>query len=116
MSTAAEFSLDKTFAALAHPTRRAILAQLARDGSDSVTDLAAPHGVSLMAISKHVRIMQEAGLVKHQKDGRVKRCRLDPVPLKQAQDWIRNYRRFWEGQFDQLEEFLGRSESEETSG
>lgn len=116
MSTAANPTLDRTFAALAHPIRRAILDQLARVGADSVTRLAEPHGVSLMAISKHIRIMQAAGLVRHERDGRIKRCRLDPAPLKEAQDWIRSYRRFWEGQFGALERYLEQPEPDQESG
>lgn len=109
MSTSPDRLLDRTFAALANPTRRAILAHLARTGVASVTDLAQPHGVSLMAISKHIRVMEGAGLVTHQKDGRVKKCRLDAEPLRHAVSWMQNYRRFWEGQFDSLEKYLEES-------
>ncbi len=109
-TTSTDPALDRTFAALAHPTRRAILAQLADSGVASVTQLAEPHGISLMAISKHIRVMERAGLVTHQRDGRVKRCRLEAEPLRDALGWIQNYRRFWEAQFDSLERFLEESD------
>ena len=98
-------SLDAVFSALGDPTRRAILAQLA-DGETRVTELAAPHDMSLPAISKHLRVLETAGLVSKQKAGRVVRCSLNAEPLKDAADWVDRYRRFWEGQFDRLERYL----------
>jgi DNA-binding transcriptional ArsR family regulator len=98
-------SLDSTFAALADPTRRTILARLAR-GQSSVTELAEPHAMSLPAISKHLRVLEDAGLLKREKDGRVHRCQLNARPMKQAAKWIAQYERFWEGQFDSLAKFL----------
>lgn len=98
-------TLDSTFGALADPTRRAILASLML-GETSVSNLAGPHRMSLPAVMKHVRVLQQAGLVSQKKIGRTRFCRLSPTPLKQAEDWIAQYRRFWEGAFDSLERFL----------
>ncbi len=102
--------LDQTFAALADPTRRAILARLA-SGEASVGELAAPFEMSLPAVSKHLRVLTRAGLLAQTKDGRVRRCRLLPAPLREAQDWIDHYRRFWEQQFDALESYLREAET-----
>ena len=100
--------LDRTFAALAHPTRRAILTRLATRGSASVSDLAEPFDVSLMAISKHLKIMGEAGLIRREKDGRVRRCSFDPASIEVASDWIEEHRKFWTQQLDSLAAFLER--------
>lgn len=99
-------ALDKTFAALAHPIRRAILTRLARDGSASVSDLAAPFDVSLMAVSKHLKVMDEAGLVRREKDGRVQRCSFDPEAMDVAKDWIEHHREYWTQQLDSLAAYL----------
>ena len=98
-------TLDSTFGALADPTRRAILASLML-GEASLSDLAGPHRMSLPAVLKHIRVLQNAGLVSQKKIGRTRFCQLAPAPLKQAEDWIAQYRRFWEGAFDSLERFL----------
>ena len=98
--------LDRTFAALAHPIRRAILTRLASEGSASVSDLAEPFDVSLMAISKHLKVMGEAGLIRREKDGRVRRCSFDPDSIDVASDWIEAHRRFWTQQLDSLAAFL----------
>ena len=98
-------TLDSTFGALADPTRRAILASLML-GEASMSDLAGPHRMSLPAVMKHVRVLQKAGLVSQKKIGRTRFCQLAPAPLKQAESWIAQYRRFWEGAFDSLERFL----------
>ncbi len=98
-------SLDAVFSALGDPTRRAILSQLA-EGETRVTELASPHHISLPAISKHLRVLESAGLLSKQKAGRVVRCSLNAEPLKEAADWVESYRRFWEGQFDRLERYL----------
>ena len=98
-------TLDSTFGALADPTRRAILASLML-GEASLSDLAGPHRMSLPAVMKHVRVLQNAGLVSQKKIGRTRFCQLAPAPLRQAEDWIAQYRRFWEGAFDSLERFL----------
>jgi len=97
--------LDTTFHALADPTRRGILAQLAL-GEASVGELAAPYDMSLPAISKHLKVLEGAGFLTREKDGRVHRCRLEPAPMKEAADWIDQYRRFWEGQLDRLADYL----------
>jgi len=104
--------LNLTFSALADPTRRAILERLSF-GESSVTDLAEPFDVSLPAISKQIRVLERAGLLTQEKDGRVRRCRLEALPMKEAVDWIAQYRRFWEDQLDSLANYLeGISSSE----
>ena len=97
--------LDATFGALADPTRRAILARLAR-GQAMVTELAEPFSMSLPAISKHLRVLESAGLLQREIDGRVHRCRLAAEPMKNAAAWITQYRAFWESQFNALEKYL----------
>lgn len=98
--------LDRTFAALAHPTRRAILTRLVRSGSASVTELAEPFDVSLMAISKHLKVMSDAGLIRREKDGRVHRCFFDPASIDVARDWIEVHRTYWTQQLDSLAAYL----------
>src|SRR5271156_3780393 len=98
--------LDSTFAALSDATRRGILARLARQGETSVSDLATPYKMSLPAVSKHLRVLETAGLVSRQKDGRGHRCRLRAEPMKDAAAWIEHYRRFWEAQLDSLARYL----------
>jgi DNA-binding transcriptional ArsR family regulator len=98
-------ALDATFGALSDATRRGILARLAR-GESSVSELAAPYEMSLPAVSKHLRVLEGAGLVVRHKDGRVHRCRLIAEPMKDAAEWIERYRVFWEEQFDALERYL----------
>ena len=100
-----ETSLDNTFAALADPTRRAMLTRLSA-GSMPVTTLAEPFDVSLPAISKQLRVLQRAGLVTQEKDGRIRRCQLQAGPMKQAVDWIERYRRFWDQQLESLASYL----------
>jgi DNA-binding transcriptional ArsR family regulator len=102
-----EQDLDSTFAALAHPTRRAILARLA-EGETSVKELADPFEVSAPAISRHLRVLEDAGLLTRAIDGRIHRIQLEAEPLADALDWIARYGRFWEGQLDSLERFLTR--------
>jgi DNA-binding transcriptional ArsR family regulator len=97
--------LDRTFAALSDPTRRAILARLT-DGDATVTELAAPFEMSLPAISKHLRVLEQAGLVARTIDGRVHRLRLVAQPLREAATWIGRYQRFWEQQLDALADYL----------
>ena len=99
-------TLDSTFAALADATRRGILARLAQHGETSVSDLAAPYQMSLPAVSKHLRVLERAGLLSRQKDGRVHRCHLLPGPMKDAAAWIEHYRQFWEAQLDSLARYL----------
>ncbi|MFZ1887999.1 MAG: metalloregulator ArsR/SmtB family transcription factor [Candidatus Binataceae bacterium] len=97
--------LNTTFAALADPTRRAILARLA-SGESSVTDLAEPFKMSLPAVSKHLKVLERAGLIARGREAQWRPCRLEASPLKQASDWIETYRRFWEESFDRLEDYL----------
>ena len=97
--------LSTTFAALADPTRRTILARLA-EGEATVTELAAPFDLSLPAISKHLKVLQRAGLIEQGRQAQWRPCRLKPEPLRDAADWIGRYRRHWEESFDRLDEYL----------
>ncbi len=97
--------LNATFAALADPTRRAILAKLA-SGETSVTKLAKPFEMSLPAISKHLKVLERAGLIARSREAQWRPCRLEAGPLKDAAAWIEHYRRFWEQSFDRLDEYL----------
>jgi DNA-binding transcriptional ArsR family regulator len=97
--------LNTTFSALADPTRRAILARLA-SGESSVTDLAEPFKMSLPAVSKHLKVLERAGLIARGREAQWRPCRLEAGPLKQASDWIETYRRYWEESFDRLEDYL----------
>jgi DNA-binding transcriptional ArsR family regulator len=99
--------LDTTFAALADPTRRAILARLA-DGEATVTELAEPFSVSLPAISKHLKVLERAGLIVRGRSAQYRPCRLEPQPLGEAAGWLENYRLLWEGSLDRLEDHLRR--------
>jgi DNA-binding transcriptional ArsR family regulator len=105
-------ALDRTFAALSDQTRRGILARLAQ-GNTSVSDLAAPYDMSLPAVSKHLRVLEDAGLVERQKSGRVYHCSLTAAPMKGAAEWIAHYRKFWEQQFDSLARYLAETEKKE---
>jgi len=102
-------TLDRTFAALADPTRRRILAHLSR-GDRCVTDLARPHAISLPAISKHLRVLEKAGLLRRRRYGRVHEIQLEAKPLKQAAQWVEEYRKFWEGSLDRLAEYLAKAD------
>ena len=97
--------LDATFAALADGTRRAILARLA-SGEASVTELAKPFDMSLPAISKHLKVLERAGLIARGRDAQWRPARLDAGPLKEVADWVDHYRKFWEESFDRLDEYL----------
>lgn len=97
--------LDVTFAALADPTRRAILARLA-SGDASVTELAEPFEMSQPAISKHLKVLERAGLISRGRDAQRRPCRLEAQPLAEANEWLENYRRFWEGSFQRLDDLL----------
>jgi DNA-binding transcriptional ArsR family regulator len=103
-------ALDATFAALADPTRRAILARLAQEPDASVGEIARPFAMSAPAISKHLAVLEAAGLLARRRDGRVHHCRLVAAPMQTANDWIARYRQFWEGRLDSLERYLERSE------
>jgi DNA-binding transcriptional ArsR family regulator len=97
--------LSATFAALADPTRRAILAKLAT-GESAVTELAEPFRISLPAITKHLKVLERAGLIGRSRQAQKRPCRLQAAPLREAGDWVQQYRRFWEQQFDQLDVYL----------
>jgi len=97
--------LSTTFAALADPTRRAILARLA-SGEATVTELARPFDMSLPAVSKHLKVLERAGLIARGREAQWRPCLLEAEPLGKAADWLENYRRFWEQSFDRLDDFL----------
>lgn len=97
--------LSATFAALADPTRRAILAKLTA-GEASVTALAEPFDMSMPAISKHLKVLERAGLIARSRDAQWRPCHLEPAPLKEVADWIEHYREFWEQSFDRLDAYL----------
>lgn len=101
--------LDQTFAALSDATRRAIVARLA-EGEAPLSVLADPFDMSLTAVSKHVRVLSDAGLVAVEKRGRTRHCRLQAAPMKDAAEWLAFYRRFWEDQFDALARHLATKE------
>lgn len=104
MATASD-RLTETFAALADPTRRAILARLAR-GEASVTELAKPFDMSLPAISKHLKVLERAGLIARSREAQWRPCRLEGERLKDVADWVEHYRRFWEESLDRLDDYL----------
>jgi DNA-binding transcriptional ArsR family regulator len=97
--------LDSTFAALADPTRRSILSRLA-EGEASVSELAKPFSISQPAISKHLKVLERAGLISRTRRAQWRLCQLDPEPLRDAVAWLERYRRFWDGSFDRLAEHL----------
>jgi DNA-binding transcriptional ArsR family regulator len=105
--------LSATFAALADPTRRAILARLSR-GEATVTELAAPFDISLPAISKHLKVLQRAGLIQQGRQAQWRPCRLRPERLRDVADWIGEYRRLWEASFDRLDEYLQELQKEQS--
>lgn len=104
--------LDRTFGALADPTRRRILAQLA-NGDDCVTRLARPHAMSLAAVSKHLIVLEKAGLVKRRRDGRVHSLALEAKPMQEARAWLDRYRKFWEANLNQFEKYLDQLQAKE---
>jgi DNA-binding transcriptional ArsR family regulator len=106
-------TLDAAFHALAHPTRRAMVALLA-GGERTVSELAAPFRASLAASSKHLKVLEQAGLVRRRVDGRVHTCTLRAAPLKRVADWAGEYRRFWEESFDRLDSVLDEMKAKET--
>ena len=103
--------LSATFAALSDPTRRAILARLVA-GECSVTELAAPFEMSLPAVSKHLRVLERAGLIAQRRDAQFRPCRIDAGPLKDVADFAEHYRHLWEGRLDRLEKYLGELKKE----
>jgi DNA-binding transcriptional ArsR family regulator len=105
LSTTTPDSLSATFAALADPTRRAILARLA-SGETSVTKLAEPFEMSMPAVSKHLKVLERAGLIARGREAQWRPCRLEAGPLKDVSDFVEKYRRFWEESFDRLDAYL----------
>jgi DNA-binding transcriptional ArsR family regulator len=97
--------LSTTFAALADPTRRAILARLV-SGETSVTELAEPFAMSLPAVSKHLKVLERAGLIARGREAQWRPCRIEPGALKQVDDWLQRYRRFWDASLDRLDHYL----------
>jgi len=108
----ADKDLDATFAALADPTRRAILSRLSR-GEASVLELAAPFDVSQPAISKHLKVLERAGLIVRSREAQRRPCRLDARGLKHAADWIGTYREFWEASYSRLDDYLQHLQAKE---
>ena len=105
--------LSTTYAALADPTRRAILARLAA-GEATVGELAEPFAMSLPAVSKHLKVLERAGLIARGRKAQWRPCRLEAGPLRDAAQWLDHYRRFWDDSFDRLDEYLGELQSDET--
>lgn len=108
-----KYNIDQTFAALADPTRRAILSRLA-SGEASVGELAEPFDISLPAVSKHLKVLEQAGLLKRRREGRTLYCRMEPAPLNDVSDWIARQRAFWEGSLDSLETYFAANPETET--
>jgi DNA-binding transcriptional ArsR family regulator len=108
--------LTRTFAALADPTRRAILGRLAAQGEATVNELAEPFPISGQAVSKHLKVLERAGLITRGRTAQLRPSRLQAAPLKDAVDWLEAYRRFWEGSFDRLEARLQATEQEPEQG
>jgi DNA-binding transcriptional ArsR family regulator len=100
-----ERALDRVFSALADPTRRAILARLS-SGDISVTELAAPFEMTLPAVSKHLKVLERAGLVARGRSAQWRPCRINGTPLREAAGWLEDYRRFWDARLDRLDDFL----------
>lgn len=107
--------LSVIFAALADPTRRAILARLA-SGETSVTDLAEPFEMSLPAVSKHLKVLENAGLIARGRDAQWRPCRIEAAPLKEVSDWADRYRHFWDESFDRLDDYLKKMQKEKKDG
>jgi DNA-binding transcriptional ArsR family regulator len=104
--------LSSTFAALADPTRRAILAHL-MSGESSVTEIAEPFEMSMAAISKHLKVLEEAGLITRGRAAQWRPCRIHPAPLKEVADWVENYRMAWEQRLDRLQDYLAGPQAKE---
>lgn len=107
--------LSAKFAALADPTRRAILARLA-EGEASVNDLAAPFDMSLPAVSKHLKVLEKAGLISRGREAQWRPARLEPMALKGVADWLEHYRRYWDSSFDRLETYLKKIQTGDPHG
>ena len=105
--------LDAAFSALADPTRRAILARLAL-GETTVNELAEPFDISLPGISKHLKVLEHAGLISRSRDAQRRPCRIEPAALKEVSDWVEVYRQLWEQRFDRLDDYLKQLQDKET--
>lgn len=105
-------ALSTTFSALADPTRRAILARLAQ-GETTVTELAEPFAMSMPAVSKHLKVLERAGLIERGREAQWRPCKLTPQPLAEVSDWVEQYRRLWEQRLDRLEAYLQTLQAEE---
>lgn len=105
--------LSATFQALADPTRRAILAQLTL-GEASVNDLAEPFDISLPAVSRHLKVLESAGLISRTREAQWRPCRLEAAPLKEAFSWMEHYRRFWDGSFERMADYLAELQKKDT--
>jgi DNA-binding transcriptional ArsR family regulator len=108
-------NLDQVFSALADPTRRRIVARLAR-GEATVMDLAAPFKMTQPSVSKHIKVLERAGLVSRSRVAQTRPCRLEPAPLRAAMEWTGSYRRLWEDSFDRLNDFLDAESQRKGSG
>jgi DNA-binding transcriptional ArsR family regulator len=106
-------ALTATFAALADPTRRAILMRLSK-GDATVNELAEPFDMKLPSVSKHLKVLEHAGLISRTKEAQFRRCHLEPERLKEAHEWVFNYRELWEESFERLAEFFGEKPAEQT--
>lgn len=107
--------LSSVFSALADPTRRAILARLA-EGDATVNELAAPFPISLQAVSKHLKVLERAGLIVRGRDAQWRPCRLEPAPLRDIAEWTEQYRRFWDERYDRLDDYLHDLTQERSQG
>jgi DNA-binding transcriptional ArsR family regulator len=107
--------LDRTFAALADPTRRSILARLTR-GETSVKELAAPFKITAPAVTKHLKVLENAGLIERSRTAQWRPCKLQAKPLRDAAAWMEQYRKFWEDSFDRLDDYLMQIQKEEQKG
>jgi DNA-binding transcriptional ArsR family regulator len=109
-------TLDSTFAALADPTRRAILARLASGGEASVKDLAEPFEMTLPAVSKHLKVLERAGLIERGREAQWRPCRIAPGGLKGVDEWLERYRELWDERFDRLESYLRDVQAKQKKG
>ena len=107
--------LSQTLSALADPTRRGILARLS-SGEATVTELAEPYDMSLAAVSKHLKVLESAGLISRGKDAQYRPCRLDPAPLRDVAGWLEDYRQLWEASLDRLEDYLAELQKGDPDG
>jgi DNA-binding transcriptional ArsR family regulator len=107
--------LSSTFSALADPTRRAILTKLSK-GDRSVSDLAEPFDMSLPAISKHLKVLEKAGLIQRSRDAQYRPCKLNAKPLREAAKWVEQYRQFWEERFNRLDDYLAQLQGKPLQG